>query len=309
MCKSNKAFSFLCDPGPGDALRFIHSFCEYINCNNKLGIVYCLPEAWKKCNLLINKCNKNCGKGITTQLVDSVDKLNDILANIKCEYIFHAFETNWFIPNTKIFPKQITKNIKADFVQMDRYCNQYYMRNKFSDHLTLPFVSDLNSKTGIIFVRITNIVPERNLTSNILEAIINNVSSNNLQYVFSGSSLPKEFYKIVDSNDVEELFPNEKYPDYYNQICEYSKYSYAVGMNSGALDLAAASGIKIIRIGEYHHHLSHQGKHYNDFLINNTTINILSNSEYDISNINNYSINQAFNYLIKIKNARLINIQ
>lgn len=299
MNNKDFVFAFLCNPGPGDALRFFHGFCEYIDSIDKHGIIYCLPAAWEKCKSLADNLSLTCKKGIELKLVNNIEQLNCLLVQASTEYIFHSFETEYYLPNTKVFPKVLTQNVSSQLIQIDRFCNKYYLKKRISNRLKLPYNGIAKNK-GLIFLRLVNVVPERNISNNILKAVIEAFQKRNLYYEFSGSPLSLNIRNELNLKEFKELYPEGKYPDYFSQICEYAKYSFAIGMNSGALDLASVARIPIIRIGEYHHTVPHQGLCYNDFLFSNTSINILSNSETDISNIDEKIINKAFDYLFSV---------
>jgi len=292
--KNNNNIGFLLNPGPGDILRFMHGFCELSNDMQTHGIIYCLDTAWKTSKELIRHCACKTGKGIDAVLIGNIDDLHYKLRELDNDKIvFHAFESEYFIPGTKVFPSFFTKDLSCTLIQMDRFEKQVFMKNKFYDHLEPLPKLECYPDTGLIFIRDTLIVPERNITRDILSSILDCCHAFHFNYRFAGSSLTKHFSDMADNIRLE-LYPNEKYPDYYSQICEYSRYTFAIGMNSGALDLAAVSGIPTIRLGEFHHTNSHQGIDYNDAISSGFTINVLSNSERDISNITPHCIRDCF---------------
>lgn len=291
---------FLINPGPGDILRFMHGFCELSKAFRLHGTIYCLPAAWRTSLELIRQCSTNSKEGIDAVLMGDIDELRDKLCQFKKnQIVFHAFESDYFHDGNKVFPSLFTNNLSCHLKQMDRFQGRIYMRNRFSDHLgPLPKL-ECHSNTGLVFIRDSAIVPERNITKTVLSSILDCCNSFHLDFRFAGSSSINHFFGMIANQSSLELYPNEDYPDYYSQICEYSRYAFAIGMNSGALDLAAVSGIPIIRIGEFHHKISHQGIDYNNAISSGFTINLLSNSETDISNITPQSIRYCFELLSK----------
>ncbi len=282
-------------PGPGDILRFLHGFCEITNSSRSHGTIYCLPKAWKDCNKLISHC-----RGIKPVLIDATSLKKLLLGLDEEKIVFHAFESDYFQDGRKRLPEVFTNNMSCKFEQMDRFQEQRFMCHHFNNHFVFSPRRERLQKTALVFIRNSNIVPERNITSSILSSIVDCCRTFNFSFQFAGSP-SQGLVTEVSHNDsnVVDLYPNSNYPDYYLQIEEYSRYAFAVGMNSGALDLAAVAGIPIIRIGDYHHTLSHQGVDYNEAITSNFTINVLSNSERDISNITHQKIQTCFELLFK----------
>ncbi len=61
---------------------------------------------------------------------------------------------------------------------------------------------------------------------------------------------------------------------YLRQIHDLSEYDMVVGANSGGLDLAAAAGLPVLRVCEYHGYPGHEGKLFNFFLTGALTVGL-----------------------------------
>lgn len=280
-------YAVVCDPGPGDTLRFIQGLCEMTEEKNEKVMLFCLKEGFCKINTLLQHMKPfNQGDRIEIRIATNLSDLNHLMKRNVSGSVYYCFETKYFKPDSKILVDSITEGLSVEFILLDRFEEQYYIRNKILDHLILDRnMKNVNRKI-LLFVRICSIVPERNMSLEMFNNILKLCQNKGLCTVIAGSFLPESYRNIMKLYpDASVLYSTEKYPDYYQQICDYSQFAFAIGMNSGGLDLAAASGIPILRIGEFHQCLTYGSVHYNDFLSGARTVNILSNSEKDISNI------------------------
>ena len=296
---SNEVIGFLCNPGPGDALRFLHAFCELLQDTGEKGILYCLKNARKYCASLVTFFRKNNGAGIELIYLENMEELRDtLLEKTEGGLIFHAFEVKYFVKNTKVFPDEFLEGLPVKLMRIDCYKDQHYMRNRLQDHFDFARKQTMPNKLGLIFIRNTDIVIERNMSREILAAILEYGKENGIDFHFAGSPFPEQYKDLISKTELIELYPKADYPAYYDQICRYSQYSFAIGMNSGGLDMAAAGGVPIIRIGEFHQYYSHLGQDFNTFLNGNYVLNIASNGETDISNITERTIYKALDMLL-----------
>ena len=304
--------ALFCNPGPGDTLRFFHALCELKQEKDEKIVLFCLSCGFQKTGELLRHMipfgeiqSKNGfqivqSEEIEIHIAEDVKILNYLLYKYAQGTVFYCFETEYFKKKQKVLLDCITTGTDANYVLLDRFNNQYYMRNRINDHLHFVAPSKKHQKTGLLFVRLSEIIPERNLSLGLFSEIIDLGNSYGVNWKTAGSFLPEDYQGVLNRfKENSKLYSNQRYPDYYQQICDYSEYQFAIGMNSGALDLAAAAGLPIIRIGEYHQCLPYLGLHYNDYLACARTVNILSNSENDISNITIDLLKHAFDLLMQ----------
>lgn len=305
-------YALLCDPGPGDALRFFHALCEMALEQKKKIVLFCLAAGYQRTNTLLEHLvpfhfpdqSRDDGYirrgAIDIHIAEDIAALNGQLRKYAHGEVYHCFETEYFQKCKKVLLEIVTQGVDAEFILLDRYQEQYYIRNCIMDHLIVEPHAPWKEDFGLLFVRLNSIMPERNLSCELFREILELGRTFGIRWKIAGSFLSEEYFSILEQYEESEvLYKDHRYPDYYQQICDYSQYRLAVGMNSGALDLAAAAGLPIIRIGEYHQCLPYHGLHYNDFLAGGRTVNILSNSERDISNITAASIRRAFDILLQ----------
>lgn len=300
-------YAVYCNPGPGDILRYFHGLSEMSIEKKEHVVFFCLEQGYQNAKTLLQHLIPFCNDGIHQNYVaKNVTELNYLLRLYAHGSVFYCFENDYFEAEKKILIDDITKGVIYDFVLLDRYNNQQYIRNKFFEHLTIES-NKIIEKNSLLFVRISPIIPNRNLTILMFDEILGLCNLYGYNVKVAGSFLSKEYLEILKKHpNASLLYPDNTYPDYYQQICDYSQYSFAIGMNSGGLDLAAASGIPVLRIGEFHHRLSYGSIHYNDFLAWNRTVNILSNYETDITNITFEVIEDSLQILLSNKKAEII---
>lgn len=303
-------YAVYCDPGPGDILRFFHGLSELVSEKQENVTLFSLKQGnWKSHSLLEHMKPLNEVHRVTEYIADDLNELNVLMKDKARGPVYYCFETDFFETEKKVLLNCITSGIPEEFILLDRYNNQHYIRNRITDHLIMDGKSNMAYSTALLFVRISNIVPERNMTKELFKEVLCLCWQNGYRVKIAGSFLPLEYEELLNSFwDASVLYSDHRYPDYYQQICDYSQYSFAVGMNSGGLDLAAAAGIPLLRIGEFHHLLSYGSIHYNDFLAGARTVNILSAGEKDISNITLDLVTRGFDELLLSKKEEIINV-
>lgn len=304
-------YAVYCDSGPGDTLRFFQGLCEMSEEHNEKVMLFCLKKGYMKTRTLLEHMKPfNQNSRIEINIADAISELNRLMKEKACERVYYCFEADYFKNGEKRLNEEITKGVSAEFILLDRFKKQYYIRNKILDHLLIGNKSPIAIGKILLFVRIHSIAPERNMSPTMFENLLHICKNKGVVPVVAGSFLTECYKKIMKLYpDVSLLYNEERYPDYYQQICDYLQFDFAVGMNSGGLDLAAAAGIPILRIGEFHQCLSYGDVHYNDFLAGARTVNILSNSEKDISNISTNLLQRALQKLIEEGKGEIINVK
>lgn len=284
-------YGVLLDPGPGDTLRFLHAFCQLLKEKESTGIVFCMPQAYQKIRGLFSVVDQEI------ELVKCSDfsAIRSALLELPPNVIWYCFDIKYINLSTKTLPKEITAETGHTFVMIDRFNDHTYMQGCIGDHLRLPRFPVKDK--ALLFLRNMPICPERNMNRDILNAITRVSAERGIRYDIVGDIGASDWDAILAPIREETLFSCD-YPDYLTQLYEYSRYSFAIGMNSGGLDMAIAAGVVGIRIGEFHQHYSWLGPHYNDFLSSSLTINIASLSEKDVSNINESAIRRAIDLVI-----------
>lgn len=282
-----RTYGILLNPGPGDCLRFVHGFCEIIKALKTRGFIFCTTDAWIRCGTMLSAMRTN------TEIVlcSSFSEVNKHLKLIEPSIIWHCYEIGILDPITKKLPLEITEYTAHTYAFIDRRTQVNYMRGSISENLPIP--KDRKIEKGLLFIRDMHVRPERNTNTSILSGIVTVAKENDLEFCIIGSELRPDWKEIIDGCNWNYLYEGN-YPDYYSQMIDYSKFLIAVGMNSGGLDLAIASGVPAIRIGEFHQYYSWLGRDYNLFLSSAPTVNIESLSETDISNIGAEKIETAF---------------
>lgn len=277
----------LCDPGPGDVLRFFQGLSEMAEEKSENVELFCLEIGYKKTGALLKKMKPfEQSNRIIINKASNVSELNRLMRKNAYGCVFYCFETAYLKKGKKELLDNITEGVPAEFFLLDRYENQYYIRKKLQDHLIVTKKRDFLTYKALVFVRISSIVPERNLSPYMFGKLLEMCQNRGLTPFVAGSFLPEQYKAVMKRYpSAKSVYEEGKYPDYYQQICDYLQFDFAIGMNSGGLDLAAAAGIPILRIGEFHQTLAYGSLHYNDFLAGARTVNILSKSEDDISNI------------------------
>lgn len=283
-------YGILLDPGPGDTLRFLHGFCQLLCEKDDSGIVFCTPAAYRNvcdlfnivdCEIILIKCA-------------SLTAINQQLRNLSLSDIWYCYDIKYIDRQTKKLPGVITEGTNHNYYMIDRFENHKYMSGKIVSHLQV-FKFPQEEK-ALLFLRNMSIRPERNMNSFLLKLIIELLNSNSIVYdvVGSGTGVFDDQLKQMQGN---RLYITG-YPSYLTQLKEYGRYRFAIGMNSGGLDLAIAAGSPSIRIGEFHQHYNWLGANYNDFLSSACTVNIASLSETNISNIGKHQLQQALHIVL-----------
>lgn len=307
----------MCDTGPGDSLRYLHSMCEYLDSTDSSAVVYCLPKTFARCERLIGHFSRSAGRGITPVMVKDDARLHAALKASGSDLLFHPFDTTYLdslIP-PYIFRFPCTEGLTAKATLMDRFENGAYMKNHLSDHLVLEKAPCFKSGTLLIFVRDLARLPEMNLSSELLSAILRAAQLYGLRPIFTGSPFPERLREALNGQAVCELYPGGNWPDYYTQILDISAFELAVGINSGGLDLVEAAGIPLIRLCDFHWNREAEGADFNHFLNSNITVNVRSRQESVAPEITEDRVMEAFSVMMsaiqtfgKDGGGRIINI-
>ncbi len=298
-----KVYGILLNPGPGDFLRFLHGFSELAERSNSQGVILCTLNTWKKCGKLLETVKPT----VKIILHDNFSEINMTLKNLQETTIWHCYEIHIIDLITKKLPNEITYGTKHKYAFIDRRTEDNYMSNKIIKHIQVPKLNQ--NDRGLLFIRTMDIVPERNMNMLIFESILKIFGEKKQKIDIVGAITNKEWERLIDKSNVAHLYL-ESYPDYYTQMLEYKKYQFAIGMNSGGLDLAIASGVPAIRIGAFHQYYSWLGRNFNDFLSSEPTVNIASLAEDNLTNIGENELRRAYD-LLKLKsneNIRWIDI-
>ena len=284
-------YGVLLDPGPGDTLRFLHGFCQLLKEEADIGVVFCTPQAYQKTRGLFSIVDQE----INLVYCEDFSAIHASLLELSPTVIWYCFDIKYINLTTKTLPIELTAETGHTFIMIDRFDDQKYMKGCISDHLQLPRFP--REDKSLLFLRNMPVCPERNMNQDILKAIARVSIERGIRYDIVGDNGKNEWNAILAPIHEKTLF-SSGYPDYLAQLYVYSRYSFAIGMNSGGLDMAIAAGIAGIRIGEFHQHYSWLGPHYNDFLSSSLTINIASLSEKDVSNIGEPAIRKAIDLVI-----------
>lgn len=295
-------YGILLNPGPGDFLRFIHGFCEIIERSKRPGIVLCTIDAWERCGKVLLQIIPK----VEINLYGSFYTMNEELKRMSRTDIWHCYEIDFINPVTKQLPIEVTYGTEHLYRYIDRRTSEDYMVGKLSRHISLPKMN--KNGRGLLFIRDMKIRPERNMNAVILKAILKIAKEKDILLDIVGCRQNKEWKYLTDGKTIRELYL-EGYPDYYTQMMEYSQYEFAIGMNSGGLDLAIASGVPSVRVGEFHQYIPWLGRNYNSFLSTSVTVNIESLSETDISNIGEVELRRAFDLLESENNNTILWIE
>lgn len=292
------SYGVLLDPGPGDTLRFLHGFCELLEEEKDIGTIFCTPSIHARIHGLLHVIDKKI------EVVECEDfiSINKQLTKLPKTKIWHCYDIKCIDKITKKLPGIITIDTNHEYYMIDRFDEHKYMRGKIINHLLLPVSSPKHR--ALLFLRQMNVRPERNMNREILKAIVDVSVKNDVIYDVVGDT-SDEWIDMLNPILGDILYSND-YPEYLEQMEEYSRYQFAIGMNSGGLDLAIASGIPGIRIAEFHQYYSWLGANYNDFLSSACTVNISSISETDISNIGAPQLDAALSHILKSSNTGII---
>lgn len=285
-------YGVLLDPGPGDTLRFLHGFCELLEERDERGVVFCTPMAYRNIQGLFSAVNRE----IAPVECSSFQKIREALKGLPETEIWYCYDIKYIDRITKCLPEEITEGTGHTFYMIDRFSNHKYMKGRIANHLKM-LPPPKKKEKGLLFLRNMSVRPERNMNQLILKAIVDVSRERKLLYDVVGGEGVQEWEALVSPIMDGRLYVGG-YPEYLVQLKEYGRYCFAIGMNSGGLDMAIAAGVMGIRIGEFHQHYSWLGTHYNDFLSNNCTINISSRSEIDVSNIGEREIRRAFDMVL-----------
>ena len=283
-------YGVLLDPGPGDTLRFLHGFCELLGEERETGVVFCTPMAFRNVGGLFRAVNRE----ITLVKCADFAMINQRLKEVSKAKVWYCYDIRYINRITKRLPETVTENTGHDYYMIDRFEDHKYMRGKIAAHLQIPKPAKINK--ALLFLRNMSVRPERNMNCELLGIIIELSREYGIIYDIVGDGA-KEWEIQLSQIQGERLYP-DAYPEYLVQLREYGRYRFAIGMNSGGLDLAIASGIPGIRIGEFHQYYSWLGAHYNDFLSSACTVNIASQSEVDVSNIGKAQIQTALEIML-----------
>lgn len=307
----------MCDTGPGDSLRYLHSMCEYLDSTDSAAVVYCLPKVFARCKSLIGHFSRKAGGGITPVMAEDDAALHDALKASGSELIFHPFDTTYLEALTPpyVFRFPCMEGLAAKAVLMDRFDNGIYMQNRLSDHLVLEKKPPFESDTLLIFVRDLDRLPEMNLSSGLLSAILQSAQHYGLKPVFTGSPFPDRLRDVLNGCAVCELYPNGSWPDYYEQLRDISAFTLGVGINSGGLDMVEAAGIPLIRLCDFHWNRKGEGADFNRFLNDSITVNVRSSRESVSPEVTEERVMEAFSVMMtamrtfgKNGGGRIINI-
>ncbi len=290
---------FMCDTGAGDALRYLHSMCEYLESTDSAAVIYCLRGIYKRCEQLIRHFSMRAGRGITAVAVNDDMKLHNALKNSGAELLFHPFDTTYLEALTPpyIFRFPCMEGLSAKATLMDRFDGGIHMNNCVRDHLVLYEKPHCNSNTLLVFVRELDRLPEMNLTPELLSTIIRAADKYGLNPVFTGSPLSDNLKNVLSGIEVHELYPNASWPDYYTQIVDISAYDVAIGINSGGLDMVEAAGVPLIRLCDFHWNRKEEGADFNRFLNSSITVNVRSRYE-QVSDITDEKVMEAFSVMM-----------
>ena len=278
-------YGVLLDPGPGDSLRFLHGFCNLLDEKNETGTIFCTPIAFRNIGGLFNSVDQKIELVKCTEF----SSINKCLAELPESEIWYCYDIKYIDHNTKKLPEIITDNTIHSYYMIDRFDNHKYMHGKIASHLQLPKLPKKDK--ALLFLRNMTVRPERNMNYSLLKMILEISKKHSVVYDVVGERVD-EWDVLLQQIQSKRLYP-DSYPEYLVQMEEFGRYRFAIGMNSGGLDLAIAAGIPGIRIGEFHQYYSWLGADYNDFLSSARTVNIASRSETDISNIGKQQIQKA----------------
>ena len=290
-------YGVLLDPGPGDTLRFLHGFCEMLWQKSETGVVFCTPTAYRNTSGLFRIVDRE----ITLVKCVNIPTMNQRLKKLPKSEIWYCYDIKYIDHTTKRLSEKVTENTSHEYYMIDRFEDHKYMRGKIAAHLQLPKLP--KKEKALLFLRNMSVRPERNINGAILGAIMKLSKEHGIVYDFIGDTT-KECDAQLRQIQGERLYSNG-YPEYLVQLKEYGSYRFAIGMNSGGLDMALAAGIPGIRIGEFHQYHSWLGVHYNDFLSSMCTINIASKSETDVSNIGKMQIKKALEIVLNESEDRI----
>jgi len=322
--------AILIDPGPGDALRFVHAFSTKLKLEKPkkplliitekalsligdlLGQIVLIGYFTRTIKLSSDSFLKISRKGVLVIIFSSSDpsRLENFFLRVFLNFrqkenliFFHCYEPKFISPenaNLNINRREVFNGIEWKFI--DRYDQKKNMLGYFSDLIELPKRTHKDSKIRAVYLlRFENIIPERNTPPALTEEIIKFLKGKEVEFKFAGG-FPKHGYFSKETEGLireKHLFFNKEYPDYLSQMKIFAEqFDIAIGVNSGGLDLAIAAGNFGIRVGEFHHHSLKHGADYNKFLTTKGVINIVSNSERDISNINPGQCFKAIDFFI-----------
>lgn len=290
-------YGVLLDPGPGDTLRFLHGFCEMLGEKSETGVVFCTPMACRNISGLFHIVDRE----ITLVKCADIPAMNQRLKELPKSEIWYCYDIKYIDRTTKRLSETVTENTSHEYYMIDRFKDHKYMQGKIATHLQLPELP--KKEKALLFLRNMPVCPERNMNCALLGTIVELSKEHGMVYDIIGGGV-KEWDAQLRQIQGVRLYP-DGYPEYLVQLKEYGSYRFAIGMNSGGLDLAIAAGIPGIRIGEFHQYYSWLGAHYNDFLSSTCTVNIASRSETDVSNIGKQQIQKALEIVLNESEDRI----